>query len=76
MTPHLCEPANEKIFEQYEIIKKSHENTINIIKYYFLYVFYIDSRHYEIMLCDIKIDIVFTGEWYSLGVRFNYGNTT
>ena len=48
---------------------------MNIINYYFLYVFYIDSAHYEIM-CDIKSDIVFTGEWDSLGVRFNNGNTT
>ena len=49
---------------------------MNVINYYFLYVFYLDSRHYEIMLCDIRINIVFTGEWDSLGVRFNNGNTT
>ena len=42
---------------------------------YLVYVFYIDSRHYEIMVCDIKITIVFTGEWDSLGVRFNNGST-
>ena len=58
--------VNTKYFEHYEIIKKSHENIMNIINYYLLYVFYIDSRHNEIMLCDIKITIVFTGEGDSL----------
>ena len=54
--------ANTKYFEHYEIIKKSHVNIMNIINYYYLYVFYIDSRYYELMLCDIMITIVFTGE--------------
>ena len=63
--------ANTKYFEHYEINKKSYVNIMKIKNYYFLYVFYINSRHYEIILCDIQINIVFTGEWDSPGVRFN-----
>ena len=47
---------------------------MNIINLYFVNDFYIDSRHYK-MLCDIKINIVFIGEWDSLGVRFNNADT-